>query len=211
MLFDDSHPGIFTFLVGLIILVMVGVGLSMLVDSRFSFASSACALERDIQTGATALDQLRARQQKSAQHLADLEPRLQRAASAYEATRNQLARLRQRQLALVGSRTKLQESIQSMGQEFASYQAKCLERIWAAAAGQRLGTLSSRAGHEYREVVIMRVTAMGLEIRHAEGTARVRPQDLDTALRERFQWNAAEASTLLHRKLAPQDPLLQMK
>jgi len=165
----------------------------------------ASVLESDLQAGAKDLYLLRTRHEQSAQHLAEWEPLLLRTAGTYAATRNQLGRLQHRQADLAGIRKQLQESIQAMEQEFARYQLKYRERLWAAAAGQQLGKLTTCAGHEYREVVIVRVTAVGFEIRHAEGTARVQTQDLEPALWERFQWHQTQASAQLHQERALQE------
>jgi hypothetical protein len=40
MLSSDDHPGLFTFMVGLIVIVFVAVGMSMVVDKKFSFSKN---------------------------------------------------------------------------------------------------------------------------------------------------------------------------
>jgi hypothetical protein len=92
-----------------------------------------------------------------------------------------------------------------MAMEFARYRTKYRDTTWAEAVGQPLGNLTSPGGREYRQAVIVRVTDVGLEIRHEEGTARVQAPDLDPALQERFQWNDEERRARLKQELDSQE------
>ena len=61
------------------------------------------------------------------------------------------------------------------------------------ARGERLPELRTRSGITYRDVVIRRVTEVGLEVLHATGTARLRHGDLPEHFQERFLWDEEEA------------------
>lgn len=202
MLSDDNHPGILTFLIGLIIVVMVGVWLSMMADQRLGFSKSFSRLKNEIELSATELEQLRNHHRDMSLRLAAVEPKGRMVSEARQSLLRQLRNLDQRRRILVASREELQSSIQTTEEGFSRYRAKYREMIWAEAKGQPMGNLVTRAGREYRQAVIARVTEVGLEIHHEHGLARVQAPDLDSALQERFQWNDEERRAQLQHELA---------
>lgn len=188
MLSDYDDSGILAFMIGLIVLVFAGVGLSIAMDRRFSFSSNVSSFKRDIKAGELELDQLREMCRVSSWDLVSVEPERLRAVSARNALMHQIAALQQRRSALTASRDDLSKSINAIEHEFSLYRERIRETLWNSAVGQSLGTLKTRNGREYRDAVITRVTEVGLEIRHAHGTARLQAPDLDSSLQERFQW-----------------------
>jgi hypothetical protein len=63
----------------------------------------------------------------------------------------------------------------------------------AAAVGRELATLSGLRGRSYQEVVVTRVTDVGVEFRHSTGTARLAAADLSPAQQEMFGLDAGLA------------------
>ncbi len=203
MLSNDENPGVFVFLVGIIVLVMVAVGLSGLVDRRFSWSSRSSSMAREIEAGESELERLKTLERESASGLSEA-VLLQRKRSDLESKQNQVNELNRRRKQLVLGREELVNSIQSMEQQFADYRAQYRAKVWAAARGEHLGELKAGGERVYHQAVIIQVTDVGLEIRHENGLARVQATDLDPALQERFQWDDEKRRARLKEKDAPQ-------
>lgn len=197
MISSDDQSGVFTFLVGIIVLVMAGVALSLLVDKRFRFSSSKAALESAIRADSGELSGLEA-------VLYDLRARLEaegpartRNAAKHAELRARSGGLDKRQKELVVQRDTISREVAALDEAFGGYRERYRQAEWSRAVGEELGTLTVRGGREYRHAVISKVTDAGLEIRHEHGMARVQAPDLDPALRERFQWDDARRARLL--------------
>ena len=210
MISSDDQSGVFTFLVGIIVLVMAGVGLSLLVDKRFRFSSGKSASEAAIRADAGELEELGAMLGSLEMRIAREAPVRERASGSRAETRARLQHLENRLSELRSAKAEAETGIATLDQTFASYRESYRRSEWTKAVGESLGTLVVRGGKEYRQVVISRVTDAGLEIRHEHGMARVQAPDLDPALRDRFQWDDARRARLLaeergmHERVAPQ-------
>ena len=193
MLSNEDHPGLFTFLIGMIVVVLAAVGLSLLVDVKFSVSRSPKSLQKEIETGAEELERLTDHHRELARRLAQGEEHAQTALQTRTSLRSEFAEQAQRLAALTESRDQLQQAIPLTEQEFERYRAEYRKQTWDRAAGQALGTLKVRGGREYRQAVIKRVTEVGLEIEfEGGGKARIQAPDLDPAVQDRFQWNDEE-------------------
>ena len=189
MRFNDNQSGLFSFLVGCIVVVMAGVGISLLVDRRFGFSKNESELQRDITTGESDLPQLKSTYQELSPQVAASDAKLRLLDENRQALVRRLRDMDQRRTTLEATRTELQPAIKALDGEFRNYRQKFRDMVRAAAVGESLGDLKIRGGREFRKTTIVRVTDVGLEIHHEEGTARVQAPDLGDALRERFQWN----------------------
>ena len=197
MLHSDEQSGVFTFLVGMIVLVLVGVGLSLLVDRRFRFSQGEAALERTIHAEGEELAGLSARKDELETEWAATGPgrsgdaaeltALKRDSSGHE---RRLGDLRLRLASLTDEIPKLEAS-------FSQYRERYRQAEWSKAVGESLGDLTVRGDRQYRRAQITRVTEVGLEIRHEDGIARLQAPDLPAELRERFQWDDARRTKAL--------------
>ena len=202
MSFQDDNPGIFTFLVGVIVLVMAGIGLSLLVDRRFADSKTVNATEEAIRAGGEEIERLEFFLHRDTRELAGAEPARRARVVSLASARRDLEDLSKRRETLQRTRDQLRSAVATIGQEFANYRGKYREFARAAAVGQSLGTLQVRGGREYHQAVITRVTEVGLEIRHEHGMARVQAPDLGAALQDRFQWNEEERRARLMEEAA---------
>jgi hypothetical protein len=75
MLNRDEHSGVVVFLFGLVVVVLVGVGLSMFADQRFSNSSGALKVGKEVKSSESALVGLRVRVRKKADELAVVAPK----------------------------------------------------------------------------------------------------------------------------------------
>lgn len=202
MLSADEHPGILTFLVGIIILVMAGVGLSLMVDRRLKFSSSVGEIQRSISLDAMELEGLKAWHDERSRLLNDTGSRQQTGAMTNEEAVRKLENLNQRQTYLEETRRQLRKTMTSLEGDFSHCRAEYRRKTWAAALGESLGHLKIRGGREYLQATITRVTDVGLEIRHADGIARIQAPDLDQKLQDRFQWSDEERRKVLQEEHA---------
>jgi hypothetical protein len=202
MLSAEEHPGIFYFMVGMIVLVMSGVGLSLLVDRRLKSSSGFSEAQRDVAMAEEELGSLRNYHAERSKLLESYGTRLSNGISGKNELREQLSTLRQHRSELDARRNRLQIEIPSLQEEFSRYRAEYRRQIWAAATGEKLGTLTIRGGRQYFDAVITRVSDVGIEIRHKDGIARVQAPDLDGKWQDRFQWSDEDRRARLNEELA---------
>ncbi len=205
MALDEDQSGLFSFMVGIIVVVMAGVALSLMVDSRFSFSRYESETKADLTENESEMGRLKILRDEKSNELSKAEPQLRAVIMAHESTGRQLAQLSRRKQDLIATLAVLQTEIPAIDEKFAQYRAKYRGATWAAAAGESLGNLKIRGGREYHQAVIVRVTDVGLEIRHGLGFARVQAPDLDAALQERFQWNNDERLARLKEETAQRE------
>lgn len=185
---DQGHPGVNTMLAGLSVLLLTGVGLSLLVSRRFEFSAHKREAER-------ALDTHEDRRLELRHHHARLQEEFAAAATLARVQDKELRELRARiqageaRLPVLHARVAaLTDDCDRLANAFARHRADYRNEAWLRAAGERIGDLTLRNGRRFTGVTIVRVTAAGLEIAHADGRARLRGEELDAAWEERFQW-----------------------
>ena len=91
----------------------------------------------------------------------------------------------------------LERDIRTYSGGLDDYRSEFLRWVRLTARGERQPELRTRKGKIYRDIVIRRVTNVGLEIFHSTGTARLRHGDLSEEFQERFQWDEEEARSSL--------------
>jgi hypothetical protein len=188
MLSNDSGSGMMTLIGGMMLLVFAGVGLSIAVDGRFGYSSQVSMLENEIKGGEQDLQRLGALHAESSHQMLNLEPGRRVAMAELKALKGRLDELRRRHELLRAAHDGAHASVLALERTFSDYRSRHRERVWTAAQGLDLGNLETRGGRTYRNAVVRRVTEAGLEIRHADGTARVAAGDLQGGLRQRFLW-----------------------
>ncbi len=104
----------------------------------------------------------------------------------------------------------IRNEVSQLDKEFAGYRGKYRDQARAAAAGEELGELKIRGGRVYHQVVISRVTDVGMEIRHEHGFARLHAPDLDPSFQSRFQWCDEERRAKLAEERANRDAVGQI-
>jgi hypothetical protein len=188
MISEDDNPGLFYFLVGIVVLVMAGVGLSILVDKRFQFSKGSIEAGQELTQGSSTLTELRLKVESRAAQLAAVDAKRRNDAAHYEQALVAASELRDKNVALSAKRVALGNSIEALDQEFVDYRAKYVRRVRDSAVGEKVASLTLRGGRSYPAASISRVTEEGLEIRHEHGTARIAAGDLDSSWSERFLW-----------------------
>jgi hypothetical protein len=197
MLSADDHPGVFTFMVGMIVLVMAGVGLSLVIDRRLSFSSGKLRTQREINLDAAELESLAATRDERSRLLESRTAKPQNSSESAAEILGRTETMRQRQAILEDARKQLHQAIAGIEDDFSRFRAEYRRSTWTGAQGEKLGNLALANGREYRDATITRVTDVGLEIRHSDGIARIQAPDLDPKIQDRFQWNDEERRKIL--------------
>jgi chromosome segregation ATPase len=192
MLSSEEHPGLFTFMVGLIVLVMAAVGLSLLMDRRFQFSSGVSELRREVKLTDAEISELKNKNEDANLKLANYGTKLHTDSENHKQLSKQCEVAGRRQAELVKNRDELLSSVALLDGKFSEYRSEYRRKTWLAAVGENLGTLTLRSGRAYQQVVIRRVTDVGLEIHHADGIARVQGPELENKFQDRFQWDDEE-------------------
>lgn len=104
---------------------------------------------------------------------------------------------KQRLQNLNGQRTELRDQLESIQRQLAGLEKSIIENQRRNATGQKFKVLSSASGREYRDVAVMSVDDSGVAIRHADGSARLRYEDLDQKQREFFGLEESSAMAAL--------------
>jgi hypothetical protein len=158
---------------------------------------------------AVALHELQAELGSRTERHALMTARAEATASGMESERATQAGVKARIASLAAEKVRLQNEIPSTESEFSDYRSRYRKNVWAKAAGERMGNLFVKSGRQFEQVVINRVTPLGLEISHAHGLAKVDFMDLSLELRERFQWDEEERARILADGLdsGPERPL----
>ena len=197
MLSSEDHPGVFTFMVGMIVVVMVAVGLSVVADKHRVFSGGTGELKREISASAFEISELSAQTAAQALLLENASSSLSKGSNAHRELSAQLETQRQRQAAMEKSRLEIREAITALEGDFSRYRATYRQKNWTAAVGESLGTLTIRGGRAFQQATITRVTDVGLEIRHEHGIARIQAPDLEPKMQDRFQWSDEERRSRL--------------
>ena len=180
----SSMPG---FLSGLTLLILVGTGMSVLMQRRFQSSDGNHEIRAEIQAKEVEIDGLRTRRTRLENEF-DAEGRsalnrakeLREAETAVRAKNDRLSKLR---LAAGG----LQEECEALAASFNQYRTAYRTRVRQAAAGEKIGTLKLANGRQFTGVSIVRVTDGAMEIVHDAGRARISGKDLGAQWTARFQ------------------------
>jgi hypothetical protein len=161
------------------------------------FSSGELKVEREIKQDATELEHLTAWHEVRSRLLKNSELGLKRGAATDISIGGELKALDERKLVLKEMLSQLRAAIASVDGDFSSYRADYRRKAWSAGVGESLGNLKVRNGREYVQATILRVTDVGLEIRHEDGIARIQAPDLDPKWQDRFQWEDDERRRVL--------------
>ncbi|MGC4014245.1 MAG: hypothetical protein QM755_06960 [Luteolibacter sp.] len=198
----SDNSGLFITIGGLIVLVFGGVIMSTAVDQRKSLLGFSRAINGEIDDNTHNISMLDTRRKRLQQQADEtLTPRLAQGAEL-EAAESNLVDLRLKLDGLQTHAAELKTSTAATAGDFVKYRTAYRKSIWDAAANEKLPSLELRSGRRYENVTIVRVTAVGLEISHTDGNARIGTADLDDKWQRRFQWNDNERKAEMAREQA---------
>jgi hypothetical protein len=192
MLSADENPGLIYCMIGVVVIVMTAIGLSLMMDQRNAVTSGADEIRQSIEWDASALERVKMLQVDASARLARELPRLQAEADELRSRTAESEHMVQKRGDLLVAQRELSADLTAIEADFTSYRARYKHATWSGAGGEKLGKVKVRGGREYLDVVIVRVTEVGLEIRHEDGFARLQAPDLSDIFQDRFQWSDEE-------------------
>ncbi|NJM38992.1 MAG: hypothetical protein HC845_14645 [Akkermansiaceae bacterium] len=183
----STNGGIFTFLMGIIVIVFAGIALSLMVDGRNGSLQFNRSIHREIELNTEEIAYIKSNIQYSSDILEEMVIAQSQASKlrGHQKTLPSVNRL----LQTVGE---LNTGIVILESSFKSYRSEYIRQSRKAAIGEKIGNVRLHDGREYINAVIKSVTDVGLEIQHDYGIGRVQAPDLSQELQERFQWNDEE-------------------
>jgi len=128
MLSSEDHPGLFTLLIAIIVLVFMGVGLSLLADKRFSLGRGERALKKELVLGEEEILRMRERVDERSQQLTKLEAKIAAASAAYTTLKPQVEKQTERLQALIESHASLRRTVPLLEREFNAYRNQQSQR-----------------------------------------------------------------------------------
>jgi hypothetical protein len=194
---SSDNSGVFGWLLGLVVIVMIGVGLSMMVDRRFQFSSNNKEIESVISKEAEHFADLTARLPRTKAKLESQERPRQLTAREADELKLRLPISRNRIRDLKAAVSDLKTRISTLDDSMVSYRKAYRDQTWKEAVGEKHADLTLKTGKRYENTTIQRVTSVGLEISHKDGLARVDFTELDSAWQERFQWRFDERESTI--------------
>jgi hypothetical protein len=204
MLSADEHPGLIYCMIGVVVIVMTAIGLSVIMDRRSVFTSGARETRETIEWDGAELDRLKVSHTDESSRLArELPQRLGQSKDLAKRV-GEAELMLKRQADLIESQRQLLAEVSALEADFSNYRRRYRQATWSGVSGEKLGTVKVRGGREYLDAVIVRVTDVGLEIRHKDGFARLQAPDLSDIFQSRFQWSDDERQERLSGELENQ-------
>lgn len=174
----SSLPG---FLGSLTVLILAGVGLSLLMQHRMRLSAGTREIREQIEA-----DELQIGSLRSWRARLDDQFEAKKSAAADQAQALQDAN---RLPVLRTTANDLRQECATLDAEFSRYRTAYRSRLWQQAEGETLGVLRLANGREFTGVSIVRVTDGAMEIAHHAGRTRIFARDLPLYWSTRFQWD----------------------
>lgn len=192
----DEASGTISMLLGLIVLVFVALGVSLLAEGGLKlpdFSASSARLRDENDT-------LRRR-------INDLDVMIyKRTHSQKEAEENRrkaklLASMKE-QLGVAHAETEIlrslvkenKEAIELLTRGREQHRLRYRDHVRASAAGETYGKITTRLGEEFTDVKINEVTPLGVSITHSTGASRLGFREMPDAWRKKFMFTASEVA-----------------
>lgn len=189
-IFPDDRSGIVVILGGMILLVLLGVGLTVMTDATQEEQKA------DLSDGQAEISELKLElkgieeeQTKNKERIAG-HAEFVRKEKELQAAETRLADLQVR-------KREVEETLVKIDKEFSAYREDYRKMVWRKAVGRKFPEFVTRGGKTYREVTIKAVTAREVKLGHIAGTASVGVSDLPPALREELHLSVIEAADIL--------------
>ena len=200
----DDNSTCILFLLGMIVLVFVGLGLSLLVDSSIKlpdFNASSAKLRAENDTLCRKMDDLEMK--LVVQERQDTQAEKNReAVTLREDLEKQLASANQEIPILQRLIKEAEESIQLITKGRETYRLQYRDHVRAVAVGETYDNITSTRGKTYKSVSIHEVSPLGISIAHEAGAMRLGFSEMPAEWRKKFMFTANEVAeaTLVEQK-----------
>ena len=194
-LFPADNSGIAGALLGLVGLVLIGTVFLLVVDGQLKTGSE---LSAPLTTGGDADAEIAGLQRQVALLREAHERRDGWRSEAHRLaeSRRELARLEDEARRLEEELARERAITSELENTFAAYRLDHRDHLWAAAAGCRMEELRLPIGTVYRKVTIRSVSALGIRISHASGSATIPVRELPADIIKAYHLRHGEARRL---------------
>lgn len=175
---------------GFVIVALAATGLSVLVEYNSEQAKRSHELSRVISDQSGDLDELRTELDRAQSSWSAVSVRKDLGGPC-EKLKEEISGMSESLPRMRGRKDSLSKEVRDLDFAFSGYRGAYRSQVMQKAVGEVIGLLRTNEGKEYEDAVITRVSAEGLEIRHASGVARISPDRLGGAWQQRFQWEQA--------------------
>lgn len=182
---DSSLPSILLYLA---VLSFLGGLLGLFVKTRLNNTTFKAEITDDYAQEQKYFHQLQVQEQATAASLADARKRASEQEINMDAYRGKVAanaaKIHEYQTQQIIMAEAIRKADAGSKQHVESYRKK----VWQAAESEKHDQIKTVTGKIYRDVIIKRVNAEGVEIQHSAGFARIAPNLLHAEWQQRFMW-----------------------
>ena len=189
--FDSEHNSVLWWMLGPVVIVLLGGALDGMAHLGLSVADSRIKLLSEASAEEANLDDLKARL-SNYNSFFDKQKQREECAQELDAQLRKAEKLSQNLLSVRAKKSALLAENEALGNAFVAYRKTALQQVWCEGAGQSYASLKTTDGKEYRAVVIKRITCEGMEVAHESGRATILYQQLSPAIQSHFRWVEAE-------------------
>lgn len=186
MMSSSRGPGVIGTLMAL--LVLVGFGLLYLFVFDSELQGGGQSIESVIRDQTKELNALGLRQEAANKELAAA-PERRKAADELSRLNRQLQSGRAKLDGLNAYASDVRQQVAGAVATFEDYKDRYRAQVRGAAAGLKYDELQTASGKTYRQVVVKKVDAVGMNFQHDSGTGRADFEDLPEQVRDYFQYD----------------------
>ncbi len=196
----DDMTGMAAMLLGVVLLVLTGVGLSLVMDKHMDGSKRQDELQEVISRDETTLQSLREDLDAKNALVNAQTAAYDKTAAEYKAATSRITDLKAKKGPLVAAKAECEDALTKLPLQLEAYRKSYRQQSWQAAIGEQHESITLLSGRVFDKVVIKRVTDVGLEISHQAGIARIDAKDLDDSWQKRLQWDQARRKATLEKE-----------
>lgn len=194
MMTSARGPGVIGMLMALV--VLIGFGLLFMFAFDEGFQGGKITIESEIASQAKEVEGLHSTVAER-ESLLNLAPARTAAADKLRLLKISSTTLEEKAARLKSDIKEETIAIQDLAKDWSAYKDEYREFVRSKARGEVLELLEARDGTVYRDVNIREVTAIGIQIRHADGFKRLQFEELSDEMQDFYQYDPAQKEEAL--------------
>ena len=189
--FDTERNNVLWWMLGPVVIVLLGGALDGMAHLGISAADSRVKLLSEASAEEVNLDDLRAKL-NNYNIFFDTQKQREDCAQELDSELKKAEKLSQNLLSVRAKKSALLTDNESLGNAFVAYRKAAIQQLWQEGVGRSYDSLKTTDGKEYRAVVIKRITREGMEVAHESGRATILYRKLPPDIQSHFRWVEAE-------------------
>lgn len=188
----DSNAGIFAGLIGLTLLVMGGIGISLLADNQSVSIDKSNSLVKSIAAGKLRISELEAEMAIKEQRLTSQQQEKRERAELYAQRSTRRANLKLQLEELRAQETGLTEAFAALDHDYSEYRDKLRNTRRRMMLGAYLGDIPIRGGKTLKSARIIEFKPGVVRLSHTGGNYSLPLSQLSPTIKERILWDRTE-------------------